>query len=191
MGGGVGGHGELAPWPFVLRLSDPILWQCSNYSIFWIDNYVSATSVDVLLDGANFTGDLATPFEPTVTIDARLGRPRFVASSAAEKFATLDSRRRAVAHPAGRTQWSGDSIRIAEIRWLFRINQILTTGRFDTGHFRNDRLTVVSFSFSKWKLYFSKTSFSLSSFQKWWWLTWNNLGSSVELLFETSGHIAE
>ena len=132
---------------------------CDNVQIipfFWIGNCVSATSVDVLLDGANFTGDLATPFEPTVTIDACLGRPRFVASSAAEKFATLDSRRRAVAHPAGRTQWSGDSIRIAEIRRLFRINQILTTGRFDTGHFRNDRLTIVSFFIFQMKIVFFK-----------------------------------
>ena len=64
----------------------------------------SAASVDVLLDGANFAGDLATPFEPAVAINARLGRPRFIAPTAAEQFATLDSRRRAVAHPAGCAQ---------------------------------------------------------------------------------------
>lgn len=101
----------------------------------------------MFLDGANFAGDFATPFEPTVTIDARLGRPRFVAPPAAEQLATLDSRWSAVAHPTGRTQRSGDSIRIAEIGRFLRVDQILATRRFDTRHFRNDRLAVISLIF--------------------------------------------
>lgn len=80
---------------------------------------LSATGVDVFLDGANFTGDLATPFETAMAVDAGLGRSRFVASAAAQQFTTFNTRRRAIANPAGRAQRSGNAVGITIIRRFF------------------------------------------------------------------------
>lgn len=104
----------------------------------------SAAGVDVFLDGTDLAGDLATPFETAMTVDAGLGRSRFVASAATQQFAAFDARWRTVADPAGRAQRSSDSVRITIVRRFFRIDQIFTTRRFDTSYFRNDGFTVVT-----------------------------------------------
>ena len=98
----------------------------------------------MLLDGADFTGDLAAPLETAMTVDAGLGRPRFVASTTAQQFTTFNTRRCTVAHPTGRAQRPRNSVGITIIRRFFRVNQIFTTRRFDTSLFRNDGFTIVT-----------------------------------------------
>lgn len=136
----------------------------TNKRLLPVGHQPSAASVDVLLDRANLTGDLATPFKSAMTVDAGLGRPRFVAPPAAEQLATLHSRRRAVTHTTRRTQGPSDSVRITKVWRFFRINQILSSRWLDGGHLRNDCLTVVS---------------------------WNDLGSTVEFFFQPCGNVTK
>jgi len=51
-----------------------------------------ATSVDSLLDKTRIARDLATPPEPTLTIDLLLDDSSVVASTAAKEFTALDPR---------------------------------------------------------------------------------------------------
>ena len=105
---------------------------------------LSAAAVQVLLDGANLTGDFAAPLEAAVAVDARLGGARLVAASTAQQVATVDARRRAVALASRCTQRTRRLVRRAVIRRLFGVNQVLATRRLDARLFWYNRLAVVA-----------------------------------------------